>query len=121
MLTWFIADSLSAKWIRAKDGVADTQPAFEQLTNCLDPSLIEEWTRQEQVAMDDRGDHLAIYDVQSTKCRTICKSTAEHGSLVVAPTLAEIRLKMAETEVQQGNLSGSVSTLTEGLAIEKSQ
>jgi hypothetical protein len=42
-------------------------------------------------------------------------------SLVVAPTLAEIRLKMAETEVQQGNLSGSVSTLTEGLAIEKSQ
>ena len=40
---------------------------------------------------------------------------------VVVPTLAEIRLKLSETEVQQGNLSGSVSALTEGLAIEKSQ
>jgi hypothetical protein len=37
------------------------------------------------------------------------------------PTLAEICLKLSETEVQQGNLSGSVSTLTEALAIEKSQ
>jgi len=37
------------------------------------------------------------------------------------PTLAEICLKLSETEVQQGNLSGTVSTLTEGLAIEKSQ
>jgi hypothetical protein len=35
--------------------------------------------------------------------------------------MAEIRLKLAETEVQKGNLSGVVSALTEGLAIEKSQ
>ena len=86
MLTWFIADSLCAKFIRAKDGVADTQPAFAQLTDCLDPSLINEWTRQEQVAMEKRGEHLAIYDVKSTKCRTICNSTAEHGSLIVGST-----------------------------------
>ena len=37
------------------------------------------------------------------------------------PTLAEIRLKLSETEVRHGNLSGSVSALTEGLAIEQSQ
>ena len=37
------------------------------------------------------------------------------------PTLAEIRLKLSETEMQQGNLSGTVSALTEGLTIEKSQ
>ena len=35
--------------------------------------------------------------------------------------MAEIRLKLAETEVQHGNLSGVVSAITEGLAIEKSQ
>ena len=37
------------------------------------------------------------------------------------PTLAEIRLKLSEREVRQGSLSGAVSALTEGLAIEKSQ
>ena len=37
------------------------------------------------------------------------------------PTLGEIRLRLSETEVQQGNLSGSVSVLTEALSIEKSQ
>ena len=35
--------------------------------------------------------------------------------------LADIQLKLTEGEVQQGNLSGAVSTFTEGLAIEKSQ
>jgi hypothetical protein len=70
-LTSVLADSLCAKLTRAKDGVAETQPAFEQLTDCLDPSLIREWTRQEQVAMEQRGDNLTIYDVKSTKCRRI--------------------------------------------------
>ena len=37
------------------------------------------------------------------------------------PTLAEICLKLSETEVWQGNLSSSVSALMEALAIEKSQ
>ena len=40
---------------------------------------------------------------------------------ILVPMLAEIRLKLSETEVRQGNLSGSVSALTEALAIEKSQ
>jgi hypothetical protein len=68
-LTLVLAHSLSAKWIRARDGVAETQPAFEQLTSCLDPSLIQEWTRQERLAMKQRGDHLTIYNIKSTKCR----------------------------------------------------
>jgi hypothetical protein len=35
--------------------------------------------------------------------------------------MAEIWLKLSETEVRQGNLSGSVSAITEALAIERSQ
>jgi hypothetical protein len=65
-LTWCPADSLCGKWSRAKDGVSDMRPAFEQLTDCLDPPL-------------------------------------------------------SETEVEHGNLSGSVSSVMESLAIEKSQ
>ena len=69
-----------------------------------------------------QGGHLTIYNVKSTKCRRIYNSTAAYGSLnLTAPTLVEIRLKMSEMEVQQGNMSGGVSTLMEGLAIEKSQ
>jgi hypothetical protein len=48
-------------------------------------------------------------------------SWAIHCSLLSVPTLADIRLKLSETEVRHGNLSGSVSALTEGLAIEQSQ
>ena len=39
-------------------------------------------------------------------------------SYVSVPLMAEIQLKLLETGVQQGNLSGAVAILTEGLAIE---
>ena len=71
-LTSFSANSLCGKWSRAKQGVSDTKPAFEQLANCLDPSLVQEWTRQERVAMENRGDNLKIYDVVSEKCKEFC-------------------------------------------------
>jgi hypothetical protein len=63
------ADSLCGKWSRAREGVAKTKSAFEQLTDCLEVSLVQEWTAQERVAMDKRGDHLKIYEVTSEKCR----------------------------------------------------
>jgi hypothetical protein len=68
-LTLFLADSLCAKRSRATKGVSETKPAFEQLTECLDASLVRDWTEQERVAMEQRGDHLKIYEVVSTKCR----------------------------------------------------
>lgn len=40
---------------------------------------------------------------------------------ITVPNLADIRLKLSEKEIQQGNLSGTVATLMEGLAIERSQ
>ena len=40
---------------------------------------------------------------------------------IIVPKLADIRLKLSEKEIQQGNLSGTVATLMEGLAIEQSQ
>ena len=68
-LTLFLADSLCVKWSRATKGVSETKPAFEQLTECLDASLVRDWIEQERVAMEQRGDHLKIYEVVSTKCR----------------------------------------------------
>ncbi len=53
-LTLRLADSLCTKWTRAKKGVSETKLAFEQLSDCLEVSLIEEWTGQERVAMEER-------------------------------------------------------------------
>ena len=69
VLTLVPADSVCEKWSRARNGVSETKPAFEQLTECLDAGLVQEWTEQERVAMEQRGDHLKIYDVASQKCR----------------------------------------------------
>ena len=80
-LTLAAAVSLCGKWSRAKDGIANTQPAFEQLTDCLEPSLVQEWTAQHRVAMEKRGDHLKIYEVKSEKRgRLICFTV--WGSLI---------------------------------------
>jgi hypothetical protein len=69
-LTLRVADSLCTKWTRAKKGVSETRPAFEQLSDCLEASLIEEWTEQERVAMEERGDHLKVYVIRSERCGT---------------------------------------------------
>ena len=65
----FPANSLCGKWSRAKEGLSDTGPTFEQLSDSLDASLIQEWTAQERVAMEKRGEHLNIYQVRLDKCR----------------------------------------------------
>ena len=39
--------------------------AFDQLTQRLEASSIEEWTAQEHVAMEQHGERLKIYDVVS--------------------------------------------------------
>ena len=68
-LTLFLADSLCTKRSQATKGVSETKPAFEQLTECLDAALVRDWTEQERVAMEKRGDYLKIYEVVSTKCK----------------------------------------------------
>ena len=40
---------------------------------------------------------------------------------IIVLKLTDIHLKLSEKEIQQGNLSGTVATLMEGLAIERSQ
>jgi len=69
VLTLLPADSVSEKWSRAKNGVSKTKLAFKQLTKCLDAGLVQEWTKQECVAMEQCGDHLKIYEVALNKCR----------------------------------------------------
>ena len=113
---------MSRKWILAKKGINDTQSVFEQLTDCIDPSSVKEWTAQERIAMEQRGEHLKIYEVKSEKCMiSLYRHLIYNFSRLLVPSMAEIWLELSEKEVRQGNLSGAVATLTEGLAIEQAQ
>jgi hypothetical protein len=95
-LTLCLADSLCVKWDQAKEGVAKMKPAFEELTNCLDASLVDNWTEQERAALDEHGDSLNIYVTASRKCRRFLDSAVDIGRLCIpVPSLVDICLKLS--------------------------
>lgn len=65
----FLADTIVTKWKRAQDGIKETETAYEDLTNRLDKAWIDKWTRQERIAMENRGEDLKIYMVASEKSK----------------------------------------------------
>lgn len=65
----FLADTIVTKWKRAQDGIKETETAYEDLTDRLDKAWIDKWTRQEQIAMENRGEDLKIYMVASEKSK----------------------------------------------------
>ena len=71
-LNLFLADTIVSKWTRAQEGIQETETIYEELTNCLNKSWIEKWTRSEQKAMDNRGEDLQIYVVASEKSKVLC-------------------------------------------------
>ena len=58
-----IADTIVTKWTCAESGIQETGDAYHKLTDHLDPAWIAEWTKQESIAMRNRGDDLKIYRV----------------------------------------------------------
>ena len=65
----FLADTIVTKWKRAQDGIKETETAYEDLTDRLDKAWIDKWTRQERIAMENRGEDLKIYMVTSEKSK----------------------------------------------------
>ena len=65
----FLADMIVTKWKRAQDGIKETETAYEDLTDHLDKAWIDKWTRQERIAMENRGEDLKIYMVASEKSK----------------------------------------------------
>ena len=65
----FLADTIVTKWKRTQDGIKETETAYEDLTDRLDKAWIDKWTRQERIAMENRGEDLKIYMVASEKSK----------------------------------------------------
>jgi hypothetical protein len=101
--------------------VAETGAAYQELTARLDTNWIDEWMKQESNAMRNRGEALQIYNVSSPKGNTHPYMFPDRILTDKVPTLADVRLKLSEKEIRHRNLSGTVSAVTEGLAIEGAQ
>jgi hypothetical protein len=59
--------SLAAKYKAAIEGIEYTKEAFDDLNDAIKPDLRESWMSSEKMALELRGEHLKIYDVQIEK------------------------------------------------------
>ncbi|KAG1787420.1 uncharacterized protein HD556DRAFT_1312744 [Suillus plorans] len=100
-----IMKTLLKKYKRALKGVDDTKSPFDELTLSLDPEKISIWKIDEKKAMEQHGEYLDIYQLQMNK----------------APTMAEIRLKLTESENTDTSKPGTVSWLITGINLEDLQ
>ncbi|KAG2117531.1 hypothetical protein BD769DRAFT_1672572 [Suillus cothurnatus] len=100
-----IVKTLLTKYNRALKGVDETKSPFDELTRSLNPGKILMWGIDEQKAMEKRGEYLDIYQLQINK----------------APTMAEIRLKLTESENADTGHPGTVSWLITGINLEDLQ
>jgi hypothetical protein len=102
-----LVPTLLTKLKRSQVGLDSTQPAFEQLTEtCLKRNLpVGAWRLAESLAMEERGEHLRIFDINHKK----------------APTLAEVTLRLTDTDDDSNDSANIVSWVADGIKTENDQ
>lgn len=107
IILFFLVSTLLTKLKRSQIGLDSTQPAFDQLTqSCLQRKLpVEAWRTAECLAMEKRGDHLMIFDINLRK----------------APTLAQITLELTNAEDDSSNTSKVVDWIADGIKAQNDQ
>ena len=63
----FSVDILTKKFDQAKKGRAEAGLAYLGLENLLDPLTMDGWKEEEQLAMEERGDQLMIFELKMKK------------------------------------------------------
>ena len=96
-IIFFLVNSFKKSQI----GLDSTEPAFDQLTkSCLQRNLpVWAWRSSEHLAMEQRGEHLRIFDVKHKK----------------APTLAEITLTLTNTKDNSNCTANIVDWIADGI------
>lgn len=93
------------------------------MTNSLDLADVQKWKKEAELASLDRGEHLDIYQLRMDKGR-FCKIellVIANCKSSIAPTMAEIRLRLTENELSTIGRTGAVAWLIEGINIENAQ
>ena len=106
-ILFFLVSTLLTKLKRSQIGLDSTQPAFDQLTHsCLQRKLpVEAWRVAECLAMEERGDHLTIFDINHEK----------------APTLAQITLQLTNAEDDSSDKANMVNWIADGIKAQNDQ
>ena len=104
---FFLVSTLLTKQKRSQIGLDSTEPAFNQLTkSCLQRNLpVEAWRAAEHLAMEERGEHLKIFDINYKK----------------APTLAEITLSLTNTKDNSNSTANIVDWIADGIKAQNDQ
>ena len=107
IILFFLVSTLLTKQKRSQIGLDSTEPAFNQLTKlCLKRNLpVKAWRSAEHLAMEERGEHLKIFDVNHKK----------------APTLAEITLALTNTKDDSNNTVDIVDWIADGIKAQNDQ
>lgn len=66
-----IVQSLSKKYKKAVASLEEAKASHQGLTGSLTARLVEQWTRMEEKAMEERGDALTVFDVVEQKGRIL--------------------------------------------------
>jgi hypothetical protein len=102
-----LVPTLLTKFKRSQVGLDSTRPAFQELTDtCMKRNLpVDSWKLAEALAMEERGEHLRIFDINHEK----------------APTLAQITLRLTETNENSSDSADSVNWVADGIKIQNDQ
>jgi hypothetical protein len=102
-----VVPTLLTKLKRSQIGLDSTKPAFDQLTNsCRKRKLpVDLWKSAELLAMEERGERLAIFDINREK----------------APSLAEITLKLTDNKEDSENSASVVDWISDGIKAQNDQ
>ena len=114
--------TLLKKHKRAIKGVLDTKLPFDELSSSLDPEKIAAWEGDEKMAMKKRGEYLDIYQLRIDQGQIhLFGHKIVANASYKAPTMAEIRLRLTESENDEMGRSGSVSWIIQGINLEDAQ
>lgn len=88
-------------------GLHSTRPAFEELTkSCLERNLpVNSWELEGNLAMEERGETLKIFDLKHEK----------------APTLAQITLQLCDDKEDVNTTVDIVDWIADGIKAEIDQ
>lgn len=92
---------------RAQTGLESTKPAFNELTNlCHQRNLpVNAWKSAEALVMEERGEKLSIFDINHKK----------------APSLAQITLKLKDSQDDFNNSTNVVNWIADGIKAQNDQ
>jgi hypothetical protein len=114
--------TLMKKLQAASAGVIDTRQAYTGLTESLDQDLVSAWTEAYSLALEERGEHLKIFEVRMEKGEVACQLSRRKLNfwyLISAPSLGEIRLQLTEEEIELPVPNGAVGWLVNGMNLEQ--